>query len=313
MMNLNTRKDIKQCLNKAVDELSKPDSYNKMYHEQNHGTPMPSTKDLKRIVSLIQEIIFPGYFGNDTLEEETIKYYTGVNVDKLFNILSSQIRRGFCFACDNYEEFSQCERCENRSEKLTAEFINSLPGIRNLLATDIQAAYNGDPAAKSLGEIIFCYPVITVLTHYRIAHQLNKLGVPLIPRIIGEMAHSETGIDIHPEAVIGKYFTIDHGTGVVIGATCIIGENVQLYQGVTLGAKNFPLDDEGNPIKGIPRHPIVKDNVVIYSNATILGRITVGKGSIIGGNVWVTRDVPPGSRILQSRYRSETFIDGAGI
>lgn len=312
-MDLNSRKNIKACINSAIDELSKPESYNKVYHEPNHGTPMPSIKDLKKIVNLIQEIIFPGYFGNDTLEEETIKYYTGVNIDKLYNLLAEQIRRGHCFACDNYEEFHQCERCEFRSEKSAAQFIERLPKIRNLLSTDIKAAYDGDPAAKSLGEIIFCYPVIIALTHYRIAHELTLLNVPLIPRIISELAHSVTGIDIHPEAQIGKFFTIDHGTGVVIGATCIIGERVQLYQGVTLGAKNFPLDDEGNPIKGTPRHPIVEDNVVIYSNATILGRITIGKHAIIGGNVWVTKDVPQGARILQTRYRSEMFIDGAGI
>lgn len=312
-MDISTKKNIKTCLNKAIEELSNPESYNKVYHEPNHGTPMPSVPDLRKAVSMIQEILFPGYFGNDTLEEETIKYYIGVNIDKLYTILSEQIKRGFCFACDSYEEFTQCERCEFRSEQLTAKFIESLPFVRSYLATDIKAAYDGDPAAKSYGEIIFCYPVIIALTHYRIAHELTKLGVPLIPRMITEMAHSDTGIDIHPEAQIGKYFTIDHGTGVVIGATCIIGEHVQLYQGVTLGAKNFPLDEQGNPIKGIPRHPIVEDNVVIYSNATILGRITVGKGSIIGGNVWITKDVAPGSRILQSRYKSEMFIDGAGI
>ncbi|MBK8806608.1 MAG: serine acetyltransferase [Bacteroidales bacterium] len=307
------KKAIKLQLNSVVEELSKSESYNTLYHHPNHGTPMPAVKDLKRVVSLIQEVLFPGYFGNDTLDDDTIKYYTGVNIDKLFGLLSEQIRRGMCFACDNYEEFLKCERCEGRSEKITAKFIETLPKVRQLLSTDIKAAYDGDPAAKSIGEIIFCYPVITALTHYRVAHELLKLEVPLIPRIITEMAHSDTGIDIHPAAQIGEYFTIDHGTGVVVGATCIIGKHVQLYQGVTLGAKNFPLDEQGNPIKGIPRHPIVEDNVVIYSNATILGRITIGQGSIIGGNVWITRDVAPGSRILQTKYKTELFTDGAGI
>jgi serine O-acetyltransferase len=170
-----------------------------------------------------------------------------------------------------------------------------------VLATDVEAAYNGDPAAKNYGEIISCYPVIKALINYRIAHELHKLGVPLIPRILTEMAHSETGIDIHPGAQIGSHFTIDHGTGVVIGETCIIGNNVKLYQGVTLGAKSFPLDADGNPIKGIARHPILEDNVIVYSNATILGRITIGKDAVIGGNIWVTENVPAGARIVQKK------------
>ena len=194
-----------------------------------------------------------------------------------------------------------------QAEYICGKIISLLPEIRSQLETDVIAAYDGDPAAVSLGEVISCYPTIKALTNYRVAHELYRMNVPLIPRIITEMAHSETGIDIHPGAQIGRYFTIDHGTGVVIGATCIIGEHVKLYQGVTLGAKSFPLDEEGNPIKGIPRHPIIEDNVIVYSNATILGRITIGKGATIGGNVWVTEDVPAGSRIIQynNRKRNE--------
>ncbi|MDL2211245.1 serine acetyltransferase, partial [Bacteroides sp. OttesenSCG-928-M17] len=173
--------------------------------------------------------------------------------------------------------------------------------LRRLLATDVEAAYNGDPAAQSYGEVICCYPSIRAISNYRIAHELQTLGVPLIPRIITEMAHSETGIDIHPGAKIGAYFAIDHGTGVVIGATTIIGKNVKLYQGVTLGAKSFPLDEEGKPIKGIIRHPIIEDDVIIYSNATILGRIVIGQGATIGGNIWVTENVPAGERIVQKK------------
>ena len=183
-----------------------------------------------------------------------------------------------------------------QAEELATKFIERLPDIRAVLATDVDAAYNGDPAAESKAEIISCYPVIKALVNYRLAHELVKLGVPLIPRIITEMAHSETGIDIHPAAQIGHHFTIDHGTGVVIGATCIIGNNVKLYQGVTLGAKSFPLDADGNPIKGIPRHPILEDNVIVYSNATILGRITIGKGCVVGANIWVTEDMEPMSK-----------------
>ena len=168
---------------------------------------------------------------------------------------------------------------------------------------DVEAAYNGDPAAESYGEVIFCYPAIKAISNYRIAHELLELGVPLIPRIITEMAHSETGIDIHPAAKIGSHFTIDHGTGVVIGATSIIGNNVKLYQGVTLGAKSFPLDADGKPIKGIPRHPILEDNVIVYSNATILGRITIGRDATVGGNIWVTENVPAGARIVQTKAK----------
>ena len=168
------------------------------------------------------------------------------------------------------------------------------------MATDVEAAYNGDPAAVNSGEVISCYPVIKALANYRIAHELHLMGVPLIPRIITEMAHSETGIDIHPGAKIGHHFTIDHGTGVVVGATCIIGNNVKLYQGVTLGAKSFPKDEDGNPIKGIARHPILEDNVIVYSNATILGRITIGEGCIVGANMWVTEDMEAGSRRIKN-------------
>ncbi|OPZ58351.1 MAG: Serine acetyltransferase [Deltaproteobacteria bacterium ADurb.Bin510] len=175
------------------------------------------------------------------------------------------------------------------------------------------AAYNGDPAAKSYGESIFCYPSIRALTNHRIAHSLHKLGVPIIPRIISELAHSETGIDIHPGATIGEYFFMDHGTGIVIGETAIIGSNVRVYQGVTLGAKSFPKDDEGNPLKGLARHPIVEDDCIIYSGATILGRVTIGKGSVIGGNVWLTHDLEPGSHVMQGRAELSAFLGGDGI
>ncbi len=285
---------IKKSLQNTVEKLSSPKSYNSLYHESTEGLPMPSVTELRKIIGLIQEIIFPGYFGKEFLTEATIELQTSLNIDKLFSCLSKQIRCGLCF-----DKEKESKDYKQNAEEITALFIESLPEIRSILATDIKAAYNGDPAAKSFAEIILCYPCIRAILNYRIANTLQKLGVPLIPRIITEIAHSETGIDIHPEATIGKSFTIDHGTGVVIGATCIIGENVQLYQGVTLGAKSFPLDKDGNPIKGVPRHPIVEDNVVIYSNATILGRITIGKGATIGGNVWVTNDVEPNAKVLQ--------------
>jgi serine O-acetyltransferase len=228
-----------------------------------------------------------------------------VNVERLFILLTEQIMAGMAFGEDISNGTStvneQHKQVKEKAEAKAAAFVRMLPELRKTLATDVVAAYNGDPAAKNYGEIISCYPVIKALTNHRIAHKLLELEVPLIPRILSEMAHSETGIDIHPGAQIGKYFTIDHGTGVVIGETCIIGNNVKLYQGVTLGAKSFPLDEDGNPIKGIARHPILEDNVIVYSNATILGRIRIGKGAIIGGNIWVTEDVKTGAKIVQRK------------
>ena len=177
----------------------------------------------------------------------------------------------------------------------------------------MRATYEGDPAAISTDEAVFCYPGILAITNYRLAHELYIHGVPLIPRMITEYAHSSTGIDIHPGAKIDEGLFIDHGTGVVIGETAEIGKSVRIYQGVTLGAKSFALDQSGNPVKGIPRHPIVEDNVVIYSGATILGRVRIGRGSVIGGNVWLTRSIPPGSQVTQAQVREDQFESGGGI
>ena len=199
------------------------------------------------------------------------------------------------------EELLYALMCGVMQKEQAKEMIAFLPELKSLLAMDVEAAYNGDPAAESYDEIICCYPVIKAMINYRVAHRMLQLGVRLIPRIITEKAHSETGIDIHPAATIGHHFTIDHGTGVVIGATCIIGNNVKLYQGVTLGAKSFPLYENGNPIKGIARHPILEDDVIIYSNATVLGRITIGRGTVIGGNLWVTEGTKPGEKLIQGR------------
>lgn len=198
------------------------------------------------------------------------------------------------------EELLYAQLCRIIDKKAASSMIDYLPELKEQLEMDVEAAYNGDPAAESYDEIICCYPVIKAMINYRVAHKMLSLGISLIPRIITEKAHSETGIDIHPAASIGHHFTIDHGTGVVIGATCIIGNNVKLYQGVTLGAKSFPLDEKGNPIKGIPRHPIIEDDVIIYSNSTVLGRITIGRGSIIGGNLWVTKGTEPGEKLMQN-------------
>lgn len=293
---------ITHILTQTVDNLSEEQSLKGLFHQHTDGDPLPSGKKLEDIIELARAILFPGYYGKSSVNLKTIKYQIGVNVERLHRLLAEQILAGLYFG-ENNEETPDVYHPELRekADELSAKLVARLPEIRRILATDVYAAYCGDPAAESNAEIIACYPVIKALTNYRIAHELYLLGVPLIPRIITEMAHSETGIDIHPQASIGNYFTIDHGTGVVIGATCIIGNNVKLYQGVTLGAKSFSLDENGNPIKGIARHPILEDNVVVYANATILGRITIGEGCIVGANVWVTEDMEPQTKKVNKK------------
>ena len=286
--------NINEHLTKVVQELTTFEFTDSPLCHHNEGHPLPSLSMLGEIVNLCRAILFPGYFGHSGISNRTIVYHTGVNIEALYHKLVEQIKAGLCFA-----DKSECFL--NEAENIACQFISRLPHIRRTLATDVLAAYEGDPAATNFGEVISCYPAIRAISNYRLAHELHLLGVPLIPRIITEMAHSETGIDIHPAATIGSHFTIDHGTGVVIGATSIIGNHVKLYQGVTLGAKSFPLDAQGKPIKGIDRHPILEDNVIVYSNSTILGRITIGHDAIIGGNVWVTEDVAPGAKVLQRR------------
>jgi len=262
-----------------------------------HGQPLPSRDAIVGIVESLRSVIFPGYFGTSELDADSMRYHVGATLDRVARDLREQIKRGVCFVCNEPPE--QCKTCEDLSQSMSAAFIESLPEVQRLLGTDVRGAYEGDPAATSPDEAIFCYPGVVAITSFRIAHSLHELGVPLIPRIITEHAHSITGIDIHPGATIGENFFIDHGTGVVIGETSKIGANVRLYQGVTLGAKSFPMDEHGNPIKGIDRHPIVEDDVIIYSGATILGRVTIGTRSIIGGNVWLLDSVAPDSRVVQ--------------
>ena len=281
-------------LTKVVSELTSPDAYDNIFRRPAEDTPLPSLTSLSAIIDLCRAILFPGYFGHSSISSHTIVYHTGVNVETLYHQLVQQVMAGLCTVEGHEASLA-------RASHISSTFVSRLPHLRHLLATDIIAAYEGDPAATNYGEVISCYPAIRAISNYRIAHELHLLGVPLIPRIITEMAHSETGIDIHPAATIGSHFTIDHGTGVVIGATSIIGNHVKLYQGVTLGAKSFPLNAQGKPIKGIDRHPILEDNVIVYSNSTILGRITIGHDAIIGGNVWVTEDVAPGAKVLQRR------------
>lgn len=287
-------------LGATIRELSDSSSLKGLFHEHRDGYPMPSGPKLSEIIDLCRAILFPGYYGNSIVNSHTLQYHIGVGVERLFGLLSEQIRAGLGFDCDH------CTMAH--AQEIAGRFITRLPHLRQVLATDVEAAFNGDPAAEDYNEIISCYPVIKAITNYRIAHELLVMGVPLIPRIITEMAHSETGIDIHPAAQIGHHFTIDHGTGVVIGATCVIGNNVKLYQGVTLGAKSFPLDENGNPIKGIPRHPILEDNVIVYSNATILGRITLAHDTVVGGNLWVTESTQPGEHLVQAKKRKSHLM-----
>ena len=284
--------------------------------------PLPSVEHVKQIVALVKNIIFPDYFNKRQSDESLRSYYIGVHMQELSRLLRKEIAHGLQFS-DLWSEcgVANCEDCETiktkqqiyeEAERLVTEFISALPEVKRLLYTDVQAMFDSDPAAPNYGEVIFCYPVVNAMTHYRIAHKLHELKVPVIPRIITEQAHSKTGIDIHPGAQIGEYFAIDHGTGVVIGETCIIGNHVTLYQGVTLGAKSFKYDEQGN-ILNVPRHPIIEDHVTVYSNASILGRITIGHHSVIGGNIWVTSDVPPYSRIQQSKAVTTDFDGGLGI
>lgn len=300
-------------LRNVIENLSNEESYKSVCHRHYPEQPMPSQEVVAKIVDLAREIIFPGYFGNSPTRPGSVQYYIGVNIELLYELLRQQIFAGLCFECEEAVDKLEISERKQEAGKLAVDFIELLPDIRYLLSTDVEAAYLGDPAAQSQSEVIFCYPAIKALANYRVAHALYELKVPLIPRMISEMAHSETGIDIHPRATIGSHFTIDHGTGVVIGATSIIGNNVKIFQGVTLGAKSFPLDEDGNPIKGIPRHPIVEDNVIIYAQATILGRITIGANSVIGGNVWITSDVAPNSKVVQGKFKSAGFIGGDGI
>jgi serine O-acetyltransferase len=272
------------------------------------GASLPSRAELRRIVNGLLAVLFPSHFGpSDLAAERTEGFVAGV-LDALLPSLREQILREQALGAATVAGEADAE-----ARAIATGMAQALPGIREALDKDVQAAFDGDPAAQSLDEVLLCYPGIKAIAHYRVAHVLHVLGVPLLARMIAELAHAETGIDIHPAAKIGPSFFIDHGTGVVIGATTVIGERVRLYQAVTLGAKSFPTDESGHPLKGVPRHPIVEDDVVIYAGATILGRITIGRGSTIGGNVWLTRSVPPGSTISQAQVRHDAFDGGAGI
>jgi serine O-acetyltransferase len=275
-----------------------------------HPPKLPSKKILAEIVDNLGAVLFPNRLGMPDLNDEGIDYFVGHTLDNLLKQLNRQISLELKFVA---EQQGLSSEVRDQSQQITRAFAEGLPQIRVLLDSDIHAAYEGDPAARSSDEVLVCYPGVTAVIHHRIAHALYQLGAPLVARVIAEVAHSATGIDIHPGAQIGENFFIDHGTGVVIGETAVIGNRVRLYQAVTLGAKRFAKDDNGMLVKGNIRHPIVEDDVVIYAGATILGRITIGRGSVIGGNVWLTHSVPPGSHISQGQTRNELFTEGGGI
>ncbi|MEI8209989.1 MAG: serine O-acetyltransferase EpsC [Methylococcales bacterium] len=271
---------------------------------------LPSRKELQVILDGLCGVLFPNRLGLPDLNDEGIDYFVGHTLESLLRMLYKQISRELQFV-SGLQGFN--EAVHEQAITIARQFAAQLPIVRKLLDTDIQAAFEGDPAARSPDEVLVCYPGIIAIIHHRLAHILYGLGVPLVARIISELAHSATGIDIHPGAQIGESFFVDHGTGVVIGETAVIGKHVRVYQAVTLGAKRFEKDSAGLLVKGTERHPIVEDDVVIYAGATILGRITIGKGSTIGGNVWLTHTVPPGSNITQALVRSDLFREGAGI
>ncbi|MEQ1560874.1 MAG: serine O-acetyltransferase EpsC [Methyloglobulus sp.] len=272
-------------------------------HRQNYPPKLPSRKVLSTVLDNLAAVMFPNRLGLPDLTDEGIDYFVGHTLDSLLKELNKQIRLELQFEAEHQGIVSDTH---TKAISITRQFAAQLPAVRALIDTDIQAAYEGDPAALSIDEVLVCYPGIVAIIHHRIAHILYQLGARLVARIIAEIAHSATGIDIHPGAQIASSFFIDHGTGVVIGETAMIGQHVRLYQAVTLGAKRFVKDDNGLLVKGNARHPIVEDDVVIYAGATILGRITIGRASTIGGNVWLTHSVPPGSHITQAAGSSVT-------
>lgn len=277
------------------------------------GRELPSPTALAEIVDDLRAALFPMRLGPPDLRQESEDFFVGHVLDRALHALLQQVRLELRHEARRLQRADAGDDIEAGALEITREFAAALPKIRELLDSDVLAAFDGDPAARSVDEVLLCYPGVAALIHHRIAHRLYELGAPLLGRIVAELAHAKTGVDIHPGATIGRGCFIDHGTGVVIGETAQLGERVRIYQAVTLGAKSFPADETGRLRKGLPRHPVVEDDVVIYAGATILGRISIGRGSVIGGNVWLTRSVAEGSRVSQAVTRSEVVEDGAGI
>ena len=270
------------------------------------GRELPSREALATIIDSLRGVLFPMRLGPADLRQESEDFYVGHTLDTVLHALLEQVQLELHYAVRLDGTVKSATRDE-QAVQIVRDFSLALPRIRALLDSDVLAAFDGDPAARNVDEVLLCYPGIQAMIYHRVAHQLYALGVPLLARIVAELAHGQTGIDIHPGARIDAGLFIDHGTGVVIGETAIIGKRVRIYQAVTLGAKSFPTDAAGNPIKGQARHPIVQDDVVIYAGATVLGRVTLGQGASIGGNVWVTHDVAPGAHITQARSLHEAL------
>ncbi|RZI65989.1 serine O-acetyltransferase EpsC [Variovorax guangxiensis] len=266
------------------------------------GREFPSREALTEIVEALKGALFPMRLGPPDLRHESEDFYVGHTLDAALIGLVLQARLELRYS--GRQQALDEAAIDAQADAAVKAFGASLPQIRRLLDSDVLAAYQGDPAARSVDEVLLCYPGVLAMIHHRVAHRLYGLGLPLLARIVAELAHGQTGIDIHPGATIGAGFFMDHGTGVVIGETAVIGERVRLYQAVTLGAKRFPTDAEGHLQKGLPRHPVVEDDVVIYAGATILGRVTLGQGATIGGNVWVTDDVPAGASVTQASLQN---------
>lgn len=301
-------KDVRSSIfdiDHVVNELATVrQNWRSLHHRSTEpgGRELPSRDALAKIMNDLRSALFPMRLGPPELRQESEDFFVGHTLDTVLHSMLAQVRLELIYASRYIRHELQTE---DRAVRIVREFSRSLPEIRLLLDSDVISAFQGDPAARSVDEVLLCYPGIQAMIYHRVAHQLYLLGVPLLARIVAEHAHAKTGIDIHPGASIGAGFFIDHGTGVVIGETAVIGKGVRIYQAVTLGAKRFPVDDEGNLQKGLPRHPVVEDDVVIYAGATVLGRVTLGRGSVIGGNVWVTYDVAPGSHVSQANSRHE--------
>lgn len=293
-------------LDQIVNDLSQARLRWRQAHQRHRelgSRSFPSRDVIAKVTTALLGVLFPQRLGPGDLNEDDEDYYVGHNLNAALKALLEQVRLELAYIARH--QGTDPSDIEIRARSIVREFAIMLPEVRTLLDSDVEAAYSGDPAARSVDEVLICYPGIIAIIHHRLAHRLHLLGAPLVARLISEAAHSQTGIDIHPGASIGRSFFIDHGTGVVIGETAVIGANVRLYQAVTLGAKSFPTDENGWLHKGLERHPIIEDDVVIYAGATILGRVTIGCGSKIGGNVWLTASVPPGSIINQASSRHE--------
>jgi len=300
---LSYREEIPGIVTELVESCQDPETF---HHLNLAG--LPSQEAVVEITERCKRVLFPGYFGPQELDRIALPFQMGMEIQTLFEILSKQISLSIRHECRRYQQV--CTLCVDRGQKEALTFLKKLPSLRKMLAHDVRAAYQGDPAAKSFDEVIFSYPSVLAITIYRLAHELILLEIPLLPRMMTEYAHSITGIDIHPGASIGRDFFIDHGTGVVIGETTVIGDRVRIYQGVTLGALSLPMEEQGEILRKSKRHPTIEDRVTIYAGATILGGETViGAGSVIGGNVWLTHSVPPGTTVMietpNLRYRDK--------